>query len=131
VRQQPTAKLIRSIGFGYALDFMPAPFLVGYNQLRRKMERAGLEVDVSLVPLSDLPPDLDVLFVPAQLLDTARQVAPHTWIISLDSYLNHPSYTELVARLNDGSEIYALRIQDMAPQTGNPVLRYIGNVRSD
>jgi hypothetical protein len=128
---EPTAKLIRSIGFGYALDFMPAPFLVGYNQLRRKMKRAGLKVHVSLVPLSDLPPDLDVLFVPAQLLDTARRLAPDKWIISLDSYLNHPSYTKLVERLTDGSEIYALRIQDMAPQAGNPVLRYLGNVRVD
>ena len=129
--QEPTAKLIRSIGFGYALDFMPAPFLVGFNQMRRKLERAGFTVNVSLVPLSDVPSDIDILFVPAHLESNARKAAPGKWIIALDTYLNHLSYADVLNRLEDGSEIYALRANAGGTESGSEIVRYRGNLRID
>ncbi len=124
-----TAKLIRKIGVGYALDFMPAPLLVGFNQLRRKLERAGFKVQVALVPLNELPPDLDVLFVPTEIEQIARKAAPDKWIIALDSYLNHPAYSELVKRLQDGQEIYALPAEEEQTESGGVIVRYRGYER--
>jgi mannitol-specific phosphotransferase system IIBC component len=128
-RHEP--RLIRTIGFVYALDYMPAPLLVGYNQLRRKVERAGFQIEVSLVPLNDLPDDLDILFVPAALETAARQAVPGKWTIAVESYLNHPSYNALVERLAEGREIRALRTAEIPPAHGNVILRYRGNVRID
>jgi hypothetical protein len=127
----PRPRLVHTIGFGYALDFMPAPLLVGYNQLRRKVERAGLNVVVELVPLSDLPAELDILFVPAQLEATARGVWNAGPLIVLEAYLNHPAYSELVSRLQQGTEIYALPMEPPPAPDEPIILHYRGNVRVD
>ena len=127
----PARKLIRLVGFGYALDFMPAPLLVGYNQLRRKVERAGLNVAIELVPLSDLPAELDILFVPAPLETTARSFWNAGPLIVLETYQNHPAYSELVSRLQQGSEIYALPMEPPPAPDEPIILHYRGNVRVD
>ena|SRR5438093_2327961 len=127
----PEPRLIRTIGFGYALDFMPAPFLVGYNQLRRKVERAGLKVAVELVPLSDLPAELDILFVPAPLESTARNVWNAGPLIVLETYHNHPAYSQLVSRLQQGTEIYALPMEPPPAPDEPIILHYRGIVRVD
>jgi mannitol-specific phosphotransferase system IIBC component len=124
-------RLIRSIGFVYALDYMPAPLLVGYNQLRRKLERAKLNVMVELVPVNDLPADMDLLFVPTQLEPVVRGLRPSEHMVVLDSFLNHPAYAELIERLQDGMEWYALPLDAPPAPTEAIILRYRGNVRID
>jgi mannitol-specific phosphotransferase system IIBC component len=127
---QPEApRLIHRIGFGYALDFMPAALIVGFNQLRRKLERAGFSVVISLEPLSALPAGLDILFVPPELEATARAVAPQLPIVVVANFLNHPSYSELIRRLAEGREIYALPVEDERPASGAVVERYRGYER--
>ena len=128
-RHEP--KLIRLVGFGYALDFMPAPLLVGFNQLRRKVERAGLNVAVELVPLTDLPDELDILFVPSQLESAARAAWNHGQLIVLETYMNHPAYSELVSRLQAGTEIYAGPAAPTPPPDAPIIVHYRGNVRID
>ncbi len=124
-------RLIRKIGFGYALDFMPAALLVGFNQLAHKIKQAGFDIKVSLVPLNDLPPDLDLLFAPKELSDQAAKALPLERIVVLEEFVNQPIYTDLVKRLKEGREIFA------APQTAeeNPeegyTARYRGYERID
>jgi mannitol-specific phosphotransferase system IIBC component len=110
---------------------MPAPLLVGYNRLRRKVERAGLNVAVELVPLSDLPSELDILFVPAPLEAAARSVWNAGPLIVLEAYHNHPAYSELVSRLQQGTEIYALPMEPPPAPDEPIILHYRGNVRVD
>ncbi len=129
MEQAAAPRLIRRIGFAYALDFMPAPLIVGYNQLRRKLERAGFGVVVSLVPLHDLPPAIDMLFVPEELEAPAREVAPALSIVVVDNFLNHPSYSALIERLTDRREIYALRAEDEHSQSDSVIERWRGNER--
>ncbi len=129
MNQPPSPKLIRKIGFGYALDFLPTPLLVGFNQLRKKLERARFKVAVSLVPLNDVPSDLDLLIVPIELEETARTIVRHQWIIALDNFFNHPTYAELLKKLEEGQEIYALRGEAERTEEGGVIERYRGYER--
>ena len=99
-----TAKVIRRIVFGYTVDCFPGPLIVGCNQMKRKVERAGFDIAVSMEPLSELPPETDVLFVPLELAELAQQIAPQCRIEALDNFLNHPLYNALIAQLKEGRE---------------------------
>ena len=103
-------KLIRKIGFGYKLDFMPASLIVGYHQLSKKIEQAGFNVQVSLIPLNELNSDWDLVFVPKEFEREAALVLPPECVIGLAEFVNQPSYAELLRRLAEGTEICAARI---------------------
>lgn len=126
-----TPKLIRRIGFGYALDFMPTNLIVGFNQLRKKLQQAQFRVMVLLVPLIDVPPDLDMLIVPKELEETACAAIPGLLPIVLDDFPNHPFYTELVKQLEQGTEIYALRGEEERTESGGIIEHYRGYDRID
>jgi len=107
-------RLVKTIVFGYTLDYFPGPLIVGYNQLKRKLQRAGFAVSVRLCPLSDLPSDVSIIFTPLELADQAAQAAPHSRIIALESFLNQPSYNALVEQLKEGREWTAARVSTHA-----------------
>jgi hypothetical protein len=94
------ARCVKTIVFGYTLDVFPGPLIIGYNQLKHKIEEAALGVSVKMLPLSDLPAEVDYLFVPLELAEAARQAAPHSRVEALDSFLNHPSYNTVVEELS-------------------------------
>lgn len=122
-------KLIRKIGFGYALDLMPASLLVGYHQLRKKLEQAGFDIKVALVPLNEMPPDLDLLFVPKELEGKAVKALSSEQILVLDNFVNHPFYSDLVKRLNEGKEICAPRAEEKRAKEESTIVRYRGYER--
>lgn len=105
----PEPKLIRKIGFGYAIDGMPAPLLLGFHQLSKKIEQAGFKVKVVLVPLDAVSSDLDLLFVPTELAQMAAKALSPERIVVLEEFVNPPAYTDLITRLQQGTEISALR----------------------
>ena len=95
---QPSTQIV----FGYTSDVCPASLFVGYNQFKHKVTGAGLDVVVSLTPLNALPARVDVLFVPQELVELARQSAPNTRIEALDNFLNQPIYNILIKELGNG-----------------------------
>lgn len=125
-------RLIRRIGFGYKLDFMPAPLIVGYHSLAKKIEQAKFNVLVLLVPLNNLTPEWDLLFIPKEFENDVAGIVAADQVIVLDEFLNQALYTDLVKRLEEGKEIYAERIQpdQMDPEKGITV-RYRGYDRID
>ncbi|MBI5878097.1 MAG: hypothetical protein HZB53_10615 [Chloroflexi bacterium] len=124
-------RLVRRIVFGYTYDAFPGLLIVACNQLKRKLERAGFAVTVETAPLSALPPDTDIVFVPLALADVARQAASQCRIEVLDELLNHPSYNILVAQLMDGSEWTALPAAPPADPAAGTIQTYRGSLRID
>lgn len=125
-------KLIRRIGFGYKLDFMPAPLIVGYHQLSKKIEQAGFEITVSLVPLNGISPDWDLVFVPREFESDAALVLSAEKIIALDEFVNQPLYGDLVRRLEEGTVMYAERIDPSSAKSDEGIIvRYRGYDRID
>ena len=130
---QKQPRLIRRIGFGYKLDFMPAPLIVGYHTLAKKIEQAGFNIKVLLVPLNDLSPDWDLVFVPKEFESDVAAILPAEQIIALDEFLNQPLYADLVRRLEAGTEIYAERVDPNQAEKdrAGTIVRYRGYDRID
>lgn len=124
------ARLVKRVVIGYQLPSMPSFLMQGLLLLRNKLARAGFQVEVALCPLSQLSPDTDLLFVPAELVDPARQVvSPEIQVIPLTATrAQQPAYNELLARLKAGQELYALPIEPSAPADQTTV-RYRGYTR--
>ena len=125
-------KPIRKIGFGYKLDFMPAPLIVGYHQLAKKIKQAGFNIKVALVPLNDLSTDWDLVFVPREFESEVAAVLSAEQIIALDEFVNQPLYADLVRRLEEGTEICAERIDpNQVKSDAGTTVRYRGYERID
>ena len=121
---------VRRIVFGYDIDFFPGLLIVGCNQLKRKIARAGFDVAVGTFPLDGLPPDVDIIFVPSELAAAAQKMAPQCRIESLDSFLNHPAYNRLVEQLGQGVEWTARRKVPQNDDEGQ-IVQYRGYQRID
>jgi len=125
-------KLIRKIGFGYRLDFMPASLIVGYHQFAKKIEQAGFKIHVSLIPLHEINSDWDLVLVPAEFEREVAMLLPSERIIGLEEFINPPLYADLVKRLEEGTEIFAERIDpNQAKGDEGATVRYRGYERLD
>lgn len=123
------ARLIKKIVIGYKLPAMPSFLMQGLLLLRNKLVRAGFQVEVTLCPLNQLPPDTDILFVPVDLADLAGQVvSPQTQVIPLTvATAQQRAYSELLERLKAGQELYALCAEE--PESESAIVRYRGYMR--
>ena len=69
----PGPRLIKKVAVGYDLTAMPPAIIRCFTMLRSKLERAGYAIEVGMRPVTALPPDLDVLFVSAELAERAAE----------------------------------------------------------
>ena len=96
----------KRIVFGFTADVFPGPLILGYHQFKNKIAEAGIRATVSMLAIGDLPPDVDVLFVPHELAAAAAGAAPNSRIEVLDTFQNNPVYNSIVEawRGDAGSE---------------------------
>lgn len=129
--QVPTPRLVKKAAVAYDLNALPPALIRSYSILRRKLERAGFRIEVVMRPLSQLPPDVDVLFVADELVESARQILPEAQVMLLDlAQVHQPAFDELLQQLNSGQALYALRVEegsDQADASRRVVVRYRGN----
>ena len=129
IEEPAPARLIKKVVIGYELKALPPALIRSLTLLRGKLARKRYKIEVSLCPLSQLPPDADVLFVPGGLLEAAEQAAPAAaWVAPLDTATTQQViFDELLQRLAAGQEMYALLVEE---QPGRGVIvRYRGNER--
>ena len=127
--ESPPARLVKKVVIGYDLNALPPSLIRSFTLLRKMLARKRFMIEVVLRPLSQLPPDTDVLFVPGELLEAAQQAASEAaWVAPLDAAKTHQVvFDELVQRLEVGQEMYALPVEE---QSGRSVIvRYRGNQR--
>jgi hypothetical protein len=70
-QEEPTPRLIKKIAVAYDLNALPLTLIQSYNVLRRRIERAGFKIEAIMRPLTDLPPEVDVVFVPEERAEAA------------------------------------------------------------
>ena len=130
-QEVPTPRLIKKAAVAYDLNALPPALIRSYSVLRRKLERAGFRIEVVMRPLSQLPPDVDVLFVADELVESARQILPEARVMLLDlTQVHQPAFDELLQQLNSGQALYALRVEagdDQADASRRVIVRYRGN----
>ncbi len=89
--------------FGFTLEIFPAMVIVGYEQMKHKVEQAGLNVQVKMLPLDDLPATLHSLFVPLELDLAARQAAPAAQVYPLAEMVNALLYDHVLLEFKPAS----------------------------
>lgn len=124
-------RIIRRVVCGYRLDSLPGEWLQAWRRLDRAMQRAGLNVKVSLDPLDDLPSDADILVVPPELENEAGAVAPPgVGLIVTSPTEATATFARLVESLAAGREITADRIVAADP-TEPRIVTYRGSIPID
>ncbi len=84
--------------FGFTVDVCPSLLFIGYEQMRSRIAQAGLDIEVKLSNLSELPPNTHTLFVPSELKEMAQKMAPECRVVVLQDLINNPIYDEFVQR---------------------------------
>jgi hypothetical protein len=130
---EDSPRLVRKVVVGYDLVALPPALIRCFMLLRSKIQRAGWQVEVGLRPLSELPPDTDVLFVSKSLVDAARRALPQAEILPLDlARSQQASFDEFLRQLAAAERLCAGRLQPAEEQAESqrpPRVRYQGNTR--
>jgi hypothetical protein len=129
---QPGPRLIRKVAVGYDLNALPPSVIRCFTLLRRKLERAGYQIEVGLRPLADLPADLDVLFVSSELVPSARLALPAGEVKCLNLAAGHQTaFDELLSELDSGQKLGVRLPAGDDPSAGQrrEIQRYRGHDR--
>jgi len=126
-----TPKVVRRVVCSYKLGWLPGEWLQTWRRLDRVFARANLNVKATLAPLEDLPVDTDILVVPPNLREAARDaVPPGTPILVTPASAAAGAFTDLVARLEAGTEFTADRV-DPAEKDRPKIVSYRGHTIID
>jgi len=130
--QAPNApKVVRRVVCSYKLGWLPGDWLQTWRRLDRVFARAELKVKATLAPLEDLPKDTDILVVPPELREAAREaVPPGTPILVTPASAAAGAFAELVSRLEAGTEFTAEKI-DPADKDKPKIVSYRGHTLID
>jgi len=72
---------------------------MGATNLRKKVQAAGLNIEVKHSPVDEVPTDADIVICHENLLPRAVKRVPNAEHIGIHDFLNNPVYDELVTRL--------------------------------
>jgi hypothetical protein len=124
-------KLIRRVVVSYRMGWLPGDWLQTWRRLDRVLARANLKVKATLAPLEDLPEDTDILVVPPDLRDAARERARlGTPLLVTPASAAAGAFAELVTRLEAGVDFTAEKV-DPADQDKPKIVSYRGHTLLD
>lgn len=72
---------------------------MGATNLKRKIESAGLKIQVDNCSVDEIPRDTDIVICHENLMPRAQKRVPDAEHIGIKDFLNNPVYDELVERL--------------------------------
>lgn len=89
----------------FACDAGLGSSAMGASLVKKKLKAAGYEeITVKNIAISNLPTEADIIFTHKELTDRAKAKQPDAYHISIDNFLNSPSYDEVVEKIkNAGS----------------------------
>ncbi|QMV16088.1 PTS mannitol transporter subunit IICBA [Vibrio spartinae] len=91
---------------------------MGASMLRKKVQAAGLDIQVTNLAINNLPQDVDIVITHKDLTDRARKHAPSARHISLTNFLDNEMYNNLVNEIkkSDAGQSVAPRNTDAETQ---------------
>lgn len=75
------------------------------NQLKKKVKKAKLDINVAHTPARSIPQDAQVVFCHKGLAKLAVEKAPWAVVIPFDNYMNIPVFDKVVSAIQNNSEI--------------------------
>lgn len=91
------AKTVRKIVV--ACDAGMGSSAMGATTLRKKVNQAGLDIEVVNTSLEDIPADADIVITHVNLADRAAEKCKNAELITIDQFVGNPIYDSLVERL--------------------------------
>jgi len=83
----------------FACDAGMGSSAMGASILRRKVQEAGLEIEVTNTSISELPEDADIVITHKDLTERAKARLPEATHVSVENFLDGSKYDELVEDL--------------------------------
>jgi hypothetical protein len=124
--------VVRRVVCSYRLGWLPGEWLQTWRRLDRVFARANLKVKATLAPLEDLPRDTDILVVPPDLREAAREAAPPgTPILVTPASAAAGAFAELVGRLDAQHLPFTARLLADPSVTGRPDAAVVTAARAD
>ncbi|KYD13175.1 PTS mannitol transporter subunit IICB [Saccharococcus caldoxylosilyticus] len=83
----------------FACDAGMGSSAMGASILRNKVQKAGLDIEVTNTAINQLPPDADIVITHQNLTDRAKEKLPNAFHVSVENFLSSPKYDELIEML--------------------------------
>ncbi|NNU90011.1 PTS mannitol transporter subunit IICB [Anoxybacillus sp. CHMUD] len=83
----------------FACDAGMGSSAMGASIMRNKVQKAGLDIEVTNTAINQLPADADVVITHQNLTDRAKEKLPNAYHVSVENFLNSPKYDELIEML--------------------------------
>lgn len=75
------------------------------NQLKKKIKKAKLDVQVSHTPARSIPKDAQIVVVHKGLATMVKEKVDWAVVIPFDNFMNIPAFDRIVKALQTGSDI--------------------------
>jgi mannitol PTS system EIICBA or EIICB component len=85
----------------FACDAGMGSSAMGASILRNKVQKAGLDIEVTNTAINQLPEDADIVITHKNLTDRAKEKCPNAYHVSVENFLNSPKYDELINTLKE------------------------------
>ncbi|MFP3126279.1 PTS mannitol-specific transporter subunit IIBC [Ectobacillus funiculus] len=97
----------------FACDAGMGSSAMGASILRKKVQKAELDISVSNTAINNLPADADVVITHKDLTDRAKAKLPHVTHISVENFLSSPKYDELLHVLQNKEDRTTAAIEEI------------------
>lgn len=106
VTEQQTAAIpaeeIKHIVF--ACDAGMGSSAMGASVLKKKIQKAGLDIEVTHASVSSIPPEAQIVVTHQDLKERAMKSAPQARLVTITNFMTAPEYDELVESLKTNKE---------------------------
>ncbi|RAK18201.1 PTS system mannitol-specific IIC component [Anoxybacillus vitaminiphilus] len=87
----------------FACDAGMGSSAMGASILRNKVQKAGLDIEVTNTAINQLPEDADIVITHQNLTERAKEKLPNAFHVSVENFLNSPKYDELIKTLKENN----------------------------
>ncbi|GGK29640.1 PTS system mannitol-specific EIICB component [Caldalkalibacillus thermarum] len=85
----------------FACDAGMGSSAMGASILRNKVQKAGLDIEVTNTAINQLPEDADIVITHQNLTERAKEKLPNAYHVAVENFLNSPKYDELIETIKE------------------------------
>ena len=88
----------------FACDAGMGSSAMGASVLKKKLQKAGLDIEVTHASVSSIPPEAQIVVTHQDLKERAMKSAPQARLVTITNFMTAPEYDELVESLKTSKE---------------------------
>ena len=88
----------------FACDAGMGSSAMGASVLKKKLQKAGLDIEVTHASVSSIPPEAQIVVTHQDLKERAMKSAPQAKLVTITNFMTAPEYDELVESLKTNKE---------------------------